>query len=81
LGERPLGELELFGNCIPQDSYGRFSAGRAKSLVPVKSLIGFSMRLAQRFNLLHFAVVFFPAGKELQQLGFKQFVRMGRPGK
>ncbi|MGH9635316.1 MAG: hypothetical protein ACRD72_10835 [Candidatus Angelobacter sp.] len=36
------------------------------------------MARAQRFNPLHFLVVFFGAGKKLQQPGFKQFIRLER---
>ena len=38
-------------------------AGRAKSLVPVKSLVCFPVSLAQRFNTVHFLFVFLGDGK------------------
>jgi hypothetical protein len=55
-----------------------FRTDRAKSFVPVERLICSSMARAQRFNPLHFLVVFFGAGKKLQQPGFKQFIRLER---
>lgn len=58
----------------------RLSAGRAKSFVPMKSLIRFAVVLAQFFNPLHFGIVFLCAGKELKQPVFEQLVRMGGPG-
>jgi hypothetical protein len=54
------------------------SAGRAEFLVPVKSLIGLAMAFAQRFNPLHFLVVFFRAGKELKQPCLEQLICLGR---
>jgi hypothetical protein len=54
------------------------SAVPAKSLVPVERLIRFPVARAQRFNPLHFLVVFFGAGKKLQQPGFEQFIRLER---
>jgi hypothetical protein len=59
----------------------RFSAGGAESLMPMKSFVRLAMGFAQNFYLLHFAVVFFPAGKEFKQPGFKQLVRLKRSGK
>ena len=53
----------------------RLSAGRAKSSMPMKSLVRFAVVLAQFFDPLHFGVVFFRAGKELQQPGFEQLIR------
>jgi hypothetical protein len=47
----------------------------------MESFIGVAMAFAQSFYLLHLAVVFFSAGKKLKQLGFKQLVRLGCPGK
>lgn len=47
----------------------------------MKSFIRVTMGFAQSFYLLHLAVVFLSAGKEFKQPGFKQFVRVGRPGK
>jgi hypothetical protein len=47
----------------------------------MKSFVSVAMGFAQNFYLLHLAVIFFPAGKELQQPGFKQFVRLGRSHK
>jgi hypothetical protein len=66
---------------IPQDRHWRLSAGRAESLVAMKSLIRITMSFAENFYLLHLAVVFSSAGKELKQPGFKQLVRLGRSGK
>jgi hypothetical protein len=53
-------------------------AGGAKPLVPVESFIGFPVAFAQRFNALHFLIVFFRAGKELKQTRPEQFIRLGR---
>jgi hypothetical protein len=47
----------------------------------MKSFVRVAMAFSQDFYLLHFAIVFLSAGKEFKQPGFKQFVRMGRPGK
>jgi hypothetical protein len=47
----------------------------------MKGFVCVTMSFAQNFYLLHLAVVFFPAGKKLQQPGFKQLVRLGRTGK
>jgi hypothetical protein len=47
----------------------------------MKSFVRLAMGFAQNFYLLHFAVVFFPAGKEFKQPGFKQLVRLKRSGK
>jgi hypothetical protein len=58
--------------------YVHFRTDRAKSLVPVERLICFPVARAQRFNPLHFMVVFFGAGKKLQQPGFEQFIRLER---
>jgi hypothetical protein len=54
------------------------SAGRAELLVPMKSLIGLAVAFAQRFNPFHFLVVFFCAGKELEQPCLEQLIRLGR---
>jgi hypothetical protein len=53
-------------------------AGCTKSLEPMKSLVGFSVALSQRFNPLHFLVVFFSAGKKLEQPCLEQFICLGR---
>jgi hypothetical protein len=82
LRKASAGRAELFGgNGISQNSYGRFSAGRAESLVAMKSFVRVAMAFAQNFYLLHLAVFFFPAGKEFQQPGFKQLIRLGCSGK
>jgi hypothetical protein len=54
------------------------SADFAKPLVPMEGLVGFPVALAQHFNLLHFLIVFFQAGKEIKQSRFEQVIRMGR---
>jgi len=54
------------------------SAGRAESLVPMISFIGLAVAFAERFNPLHFLVVFFRAGKKLEQPSLEQFIRLGR---
>ena len=43
--------------------YVQSGADLAKFFVPVESLVGFSVLLAQHFNLLHILVVFFRGGK------------------
>lgn len=58
----------------------RPSAGRTKSLMPMKCFIRFAVVLAQFLDPLHFGIVFFRAGKELKQPGFEQLVRLGRLG-
>jgi hypothetical protein len=58
--------------------YVHFRTDRAKSLVPMERLICFPVARAQRFNPLHFLVIFFIAGKKLQQPGFEQFIRLER---
>jgi hypothetical protein len=45
--------------------------------MPVESFISFSVAGAKGFNLLHFLVVLFRAGKELQQPGFEYVIRKG----
>lgn len=47
----------------------------------MKSLVGVTVGFAQGFYLLHLMVVFFSAGKKIEQPGFKQPVRLRRPGK
>ena len=59
----------------------RLSAGRAESLMAMKSFVGVAMAFAQLFYLLHLAIIFSSAGEKFQQPGFKHFVRVGRPGK
>jgi len=54
------------------------SAGGAESLVSMKSLIGLAVAFAQRFNPLHFLVVFFRAGKELEQPCLERLICLGR---
>jgi hypothetical protein len=44
----------------------------------MKSLIGLAVAFAQRFNPLHFLIVFFRAGKELEQSCLEQLIRLGR---
>jgi hypothetical protein len=39
--------------------------------MPVKSFVRLAMVIAQNFDLLHFAIVFFSDGKEFKQPGFK----------
>jgi hypothetical protein len=46
----------------------------------MKSFVRVTMAFSQSFYLLHLAVIFSSAGKELQQPGFKQIIRLGRPG-
>ena len=70
----------LFRSGIPQHSNRRFSAGRAKPLMAMKSFVRVTMAFTQRFYLLHLMIIFFDAGKKFQQPGFKYFVRVGRPG-
>jgi hypothetical protein len=41
-------------------------AVRAESFMSMKSLVGFTVALAQRFYLLHLAIVFLRAGKEFK---------------
>ena len=47
----------------------------------MKSFVGVTVSVAENFYFLHLTIIFFSAGKELKQSGFKHFVRMGRPGK
>lgn len=54
----------------------QLSADLAKSFVPVESLIGFSVPLTQRFNLLHFLVVFFRGGKKCKQPCFECVIHL-----
>jgi len=56
----------------------QFGADLAESFVPVEGLVGFSVLLTQHLNLLHFLVVFFSAGKKLEQPCLEQFVCLGR---
>lgn len=73
--------LRLLRSGVPQDYDRRLGAGRAESFVAMKSFVRLAMAVAQYFYLLHLIVVFFSAGKEFKQPGFKQFVRVGRPSK
>ena len=57
------------------------SAGGAESFVPMKRFVGVTMGFAQDFYLFHLIVIFFSAGKKLEQPGFKQLVRLRRPRK
>ena len=54
------------------------SAGRAESLVAMKSLVGLTVVFPENFDLLHLAIVFFRDGKKLQQPCLEQLVRLGR---
>jgi hypothetical protein len=51
------------------------SANLAKAFVPMESFVRFSVACAQDFNLLHLLVVFFGAGKKLEQPGFEHIIR------
>jgi hypothetical protein len=64
-------------NGVTQHSHGRFSASHAESLVAMKSFVGITMRFAQDFYLLHLAVIFFRAGKKLEQPCLEQFISLG----
>jgi len=46
----------------------------------MESFVGVTVGFSQDFYLLHLTIVFFSAGKKLQQSGFKHLVRLGRPG-
>jgi hypothetical protein len=72
--------LKLFRRRVSQNSNRRFSTGRAESFVAMKSFVGVTMAFSQSFYLLHLAVIFSSAGKELQPPGFQQIIRLGRPG-
>jgi hypothetical protein len=54
------------------------SARGAKSFMAMKSLVGLTVSIAQNFDFLHLAVVFFRGGKKLQQPCFEQLIRLGR---
>jgi hypothetical protein len=63
--------------CISQHNNGRFSAGRAESLVAMKGFVSITMGFAQSFYLLHLAIIFFRAGKKLEQPCLEQFISLG----
>jgi hypothetical protein len=46
--------------------------------MPVKSFVGFPVTFSQRLNPLHFLVVFFCAGKKLEQPCLEQLICLGR---
>jgi len=54
------------------------SAGRAESLMAMEGFVGLTVSIAQNFYLFHLAVVFFRAGKKLQQPCLEQLIRLGR---
>ena len=54
----------------------QLSADMAKPLVPVESLVSFSVLLAQHLNPLHFLVVFFRGGKKFNQPCFEYVIRL-----
>ncbi|HWF03134.1 MAG TPA: hypothetical protein VHA06_05570 [Candidatus Angelobacter sp.] len=54
--------------------YVHFSADLAKSFMAVEGFVGFAMAVAQGFNLFHFLIVFFDAGKKLKQPGFEHII-------
>jgi hypothetical protein len=45
--------------------------------MPVESFVRLSVAVAKSFNLLHFLIVFFGAGKKLEQPGFEYVIRKG----
>jgi hypothetical protein len=73
-----IGSALFRSSGIPQHSHWRFSAGRAESLMAMKSFVGLTVSIAQNFYLFHLAIVFFRGGKKLQQPGFEQLIRLGR---
>jgi hypothetical protein len=68
---------DLIGRHVARH-YVYFCADCAKPLVTVKGLVGFPVASAKGFNLIHFLVVFFGVGKELQQPGFEYVIRKRR---
>jgi hypothetical protein len=53
----------------------RFRADCAKSFMPVERLVRCSVAIAEYLNLLHFLIIFFDTGKELQKAGFEHVIR------
>jgi hypothetical protein len=51
-----------------------FSADFAKFFMAVEGFVRFAVAVAQGFNLLHFLIVFFGAGKKLKQPGFEHII-------
>jgi hypothetical protein len=58
--------------------YVHFCADRAKTFMPVKCFVRFPVGCAQDFNLFHFLVIFFGAGKKLEQPRFERIIRKRR---
>lgn len=44
--------------------------------MPVEGFIGFPMAVTQNFNFFHLPVIFFRAGKKIQQPVFKNIIRL-----